>query len=199
MILYHLTFIGSNLGYLPKEDGQQSYFQVAASYAYVDSKDRPNRYLLGEGLVGQVALEKQILEFSQTAAECPTIIRSGLANATPCNLLLLPCLYEKSVKGIIEIGTSSKLSEVKANFLKHVMPSIGIAINTSESRTQMQVLLTQSQQQAEELQSKHKEMRQTNEELQTQQKNYKLNRRNCKLNKKNCDRLMKCLKKGLIT
>ena len=76
---------------------------------------------------------------------------------------------------MIEIGATDILTETQGEFLEQVIPSIGIAINTAESRTQMQYLLETSQQQAEKLQSQqeelqHKqiELQQSNEELQSQ-------------------------------
>ncbi|MDM8567700.1 response regulator, partial [Candidatus Halobeggiatoa sp. HSG11] len=76
--------------------------------------------------------------------------------------------YQNSVKAIIEIGTAKELPDIQRNFLEQIAPNIAIAINTANSRTQMQVLLKQSQQQAEELQLKQKEMLYTNEKLQNQ-------------------------------
>ncbi|MDM8566330.1 response regulator [Candidatus Halobeggiatoa sp. HSG11] len=170
IITFLCEYVNSQVGlfYLLKKDESKPYLQIISSYAYIENNERPNKYLLGEGLVGQVALNKKILAFNQTAEECPAIIRSGLANAMPYHLLLLPCLYENSVKGIIEIGTSKKLSDIQRNFLEQVVSNIAIAINTANSRTQMQALLKQSQQQSEELQVKQREMLETNEELQNQ-------------------------------
>ncbi|MCK5877884.1 MAG: GAF domain-containing protein, partial [Candidatus Marithrix sp.] len=132
IITFLCEYVNSQVGlfYLLKKDEQQPYLQIVSSYAYTENNERPNKYLLGEGLVGQVALNKRVLAFSQTTEECPIIIRSGLANSMPYHLLLLPCLYENSVKGIIEIGTSKELSNIQHNFLEQVASNIAIAINT---------------------------------------------------------------------
>ncbi|MCK5719636.1 MAG: GAF domain-containing protein, partial [Thiomargarita sp.] len=163
-------YVNAQVGlfYLVKKDEEIPYLQIIAGYAYVDDKQRPNKYLLGEGLVGEVALEKKPLIFAQTIEECPNIIRSGLANAMPRNLILLPCLYESKVKAVIEIGLQAKVSDTQYKFLEQVMSGIGIAINTADSRAKMQVILEQSQQQSEELQQKQQEMQDTNHKLRSQ-------------------------------
>ncbi len=174
------TYLGAQVGlfYLLKEppsDNQKPSLQIIASYAYMADDNRPTQFLLGEGLVGQVALEKRSLAITQTVEECSHIIRSGLANALPRNILIVPFLYETALKGLIEIGSSEPLTEIQREFIEQAMPSIAIAINTAQSRTKMQLLLEQSQKQAEELQHQqdelqHKqiELQQSNEELQSQ-------------------------------
>ncbi|MDM8558251.1 response regulator [Candidatus Parabeggiatoa sp. HSG14] len=147
---------------------EQHYLQVIASYAYTASDNRPDKFLIGEGLVGQVALEQKTLSRIHTQAEYSHIIQSGLSQAVPRHVLLLPFLYENAIKGVIEIGSSELLTKIQQNFLEQAMSNIGIAVNTAESRIRMQELLEQSQTQAEELQSQQEEMQQINEELQSQ-------------------------------
>ena len=154
--------------YLLKSDSDAPYLQVIASYAFTRTDDIPQKFLVGEGLVGQVALERQAIYRTHIPEEYTQIIQSSLAKAVPRHVLIIPFLYEDVVKGVIEIGSTQALSKIQREFVEQTMPSIGIAINTAESRSQMQVLLEQSQQQAEELQSQQNELQQTNEELQSQ-------------------------------
>jgi len=147
---------------------QENDLQIVASYNYIENNERPNRISVGEGSVGRAALKQKALYFHQTADECPNVIRSGLSNAISYHISILPCLYENSVKAVLEIGTSKVLSDIQRDFLEQVVSNIGIAVNSASSRTHMQALLKQSQQQSEELQLRQKEMQQTNEELQSQ-------------------------------
>ncbi len=180
IISFLTTYLGVQVGlfYRLKESEQPeqpSSLQVIASYAYTASDNIPNKFLVGEGLVGQAALERKMLSRTHTPDEYTPIIQSGLAKAVPCHVLILPFLYEDAVKGVIELGSSEAITDIQWEFLEQAMPNIGIAINTAESRTKMQELLEQSQQQteelqsqSEELQSQQEEMQQINEELQTQ-------------------------------
>ena len=163
-------YVDAQIGlfYLLQDDIEQPYLQVISGYAYIANNERSNKCLIGEGLVGQVALKKKTLYFQQTAAECPNIIRSGLSNVVPRHILLLPCLYENSIKAVLEIGFAKKPSDIKRDFLEQVLLNIGIVVNTASSRSKMHQLLQQSQQQSEELQTQQDKLQKSNEELQSQ-------------------------------
>ena len=178
VISFLTTYVEAQVGllYILKTlEEKQTSLQMIASYAYVNDGQRPTQFPLGTGLVGHAAAKQKTIVIAQRADECPPIIRSGLANAQPRNLLLIPFFYEEQLKGIIEIGFSGEITELQQNFLEQIMPHIGIAVNTAESRTKMKILLEQSQTQAKELkaqqtklQSKQSELLQSNEELQSQ-------------------------------
>jgi CheY-like chemotaxis protein len=93
-------------------------------------------------------------------------INSGLGSTAPRNIIIYPFLYENNLKGVIEIGSAKEITEMEKQFLETGVESIGIAIHTAESRTQLKELLEETQRQAEELESQQEELRQINEELQ---------------------------------
>ncbi|MDM8558661.1 response regulator [Candidatus Parabeggiatoa sp. HSG14] len=170
IISFLTTYVDAQVGlfYKLQADEDQPYLQLVASYAYIENDSLPNKYSLNEGLVGQSAMDRQVISVTQTPDECPAIIRSGLSAASPQHILLLPFLYEGTVKGVIEIGSTNLMTETQRDFLEQVMPNIGIILNMAESRTQMQALLKQSQQQAKELKIKQDELQQNNAKLQEQ-------------------------------
>ncbi|MDM8569677.1 hypothetical protein QUF50_09250, partial [Thiotrichales bacterium HSG1] len=65
----------------------------------------------------------------------------GLGEAVPQQLLVIPFLYENTVKGVIEIGSFQAISDIQLELLDQIMPRIGIVVNTAESRAKMQALL----------------------------------------------------------
>ncbi|MDM8558660.1 response regulator [Candidatus Parabeggiatoa sp. HSG14] len=170
IISFLTTYVEAQVGlfYLMEETEGQQYLQLIASYAYVNNDKSPTKHFLTKGLVGQAALERKVISVTQTPKECPPITRSGLAGTLPRHVLLLPFLYEDKVKGVIEIGSVNMMTEIQREFLEQVMPNIGIAINMTESRAQMQTLLKQSQQQAEVLKEKQAELEANNAKLQIQ-------------------------------
>ncbi|MEN8216800.1 MAG: response regulator [Pseudomonadota bacterium] len=151
------------LFYLLKDS---TYLQLIASYAYTASDNRSDKFRLGEGLVGQAALEQKTFARAYTQDEYTHIIQSGLACTVPHYVLIIPFLYENVVKGVIEIGFSKTPTRLQQDFLRQTMPSIAIAVNTAELCTQLQVLLAQSQRQSEERQRQQQELQHSNEELQ---------------------------------
>ncbi len=126
------------LFYLLKQD--ESYLEAIATYAYTNTV--LNRFKIGEGLIGEAVMEQKTLFRSHSYEEYTHIIQSGLANAVPHYVLIIPFFYEGAVKGVLEIGFSKEPTSLQQDFLQQVMPIIGVAVNTAESRTQMERLLS---------------------------------------------------------
>ncbi|MEO8182809.1 MAG: response regulator, partial [Deltaproteobacteria bacterium] len=145
-------------------DGE-TRLNLLASYAADPALSRSFR--LGEGLVGQCALEKRKLVILDVPADYFRV-RSGLGAGTPHSLLILPVLFEGEVNAAIELASFGQLSPVHEVFLDQLTESLGIVLNTISSGMRTEALLTQSQSLTQELQSQQEELRQTNERLQYQ-------------------------------
>jgi CheY-like chemotaxis protein/HAMP domain-containing protein len=143
---------------------QNHTLSLVGSYAYDYRKDNLNSFKLGEGLVGQAALEKKTILFSQVPADYVRI-HSGLGHAVPRNILVFPFLYEDDIKGVIELGAARDFSEQDRAFLNMVGENIAIAFHTAEARARLKELLEETQRQAEELEAQQEELKQSNEEL----------------------------------
>jgi methyl-accepting chemotaxis protein len=124
-----------------EKNNENSYLKLIASYAYTQRKGLSNEFQIGEGLIGQAALEKQRIIITDVPSDYISI-QSGLGEAIPLNLVVTPFMYEKQIKGVIEIGSFHEITEVQLELLEQVMPIIGITINTAESRAKMQELLS---------------------------------------------------------
>jgi CheY-like chemotaxis protein/HAMP domain-containing protein len=138
--------------------------ELAGSYAFQHRKDNANFFRVGDGLVGQAALEKKPIVFSDIPDDYIRI-NSGLGNSVPKNILVFPFIYEGDVKGVVELGTVTPISDLDLQLLKWAGDNIAIAVKVAQSRTQMKDLLEETQRQAEELESQQEELRQSNEEL----------------------------------
>lgn len=149
-------------------DGEETILKMIASYAFTWRGNVSNRYKLGEGLVGQAALEHKPILITDLPKEY-IHIESGLGQAQPRAVFIIPFLYEDALKGVIELASVHEFTPVQRDFLKQIAAGIGIVVNTAESRGRMQELLEQSQTQAEELQSQTEELQAQQEELQAQQ------------------------------
>jgi len=174
VISFLTTYVKAQIGlfYLLNDNDSDSekevFLEIIASYAYTMNKSVPTHFKIGEGLVGQVALERKIIFRVHEPQEFAHIVQSGLAQAVPQYVILLPFLYENSVRGVIEIGSSKPLTDAQLDFLKQAMSNVGISVNSTESRDKMQVLLEQSQKQAEELEVQSEELRTKNEQMEQQ-------------------------------
>ncbi|HZZ91490.1 MAG TPA: HAMP domain-containing protein [Usitatibacter sp.] len=141
------------------------HLTLLASYASDGEGAHGRRIGLGEGLVGQCALERRKILLTNPPPDYLRIT-SGLGAASPRNILVLPIVFESQVKGVLELASFEGFSEVHQAFLDQLTESIGIVINTIEANTRTEDLLTQSQTLAQELQSRQEELQTTNQELQ---------------------------------
>ena len=137
---------------------------------------------IGEGMVGQCAAEKRRMVITDVPPNTVSI-RSGLFEATPRNVIVLPVLFEDHVKAVIELASLSTFTPSQLAFLEQLTTSIGIVLNSIEATMQTEGLLKQSQQLATELQTQQKELQQTNEQL--AQKAQQLAEQNVEVERKN--------------
>jgi CheY-like chemotaxis protein/signal transduction histidine kinase/HAMP domain-containing protein len=151
--------------------------------AFANSEDgHLQRIKLGEGLVGQCALEKRRMLIANLPSYT-TPVRSGLFESVPRSVIVLPVLFEDRVKAVIELASLSEFTASHLAFLEQLTSSIGIVLNSIEATMQTEGLLKQSQQLAVELQTQQKELQQTNEQL--AQKAQQLAEQNAEVERKN--------------
>ncbi|MBV8411624.1 MAG: HAMP domain-containing protein, partial [Alphaproteobacteria bacterium] len=150
---------------------------------YADSSNgHPDTIRIGEGLIGQCAAERRQILIS----DMPTTlhpISSGLFQAMPKSVMVLPILFEGQVKAVIELASLSHFTELQIAFLEQLTTAIGIVLNSIEATMQTEGLLEQSQKLASELQTQQVELQQTNEQL--EQKAAQLAERNFEVERKN--------------
>src|SRR5262249_35329528 len=147
----------------------ESALRLLASYAYRQRKNVGNEFKLGEGLVGQAAVEKEKILLTNVPPDYIQIT-SGLGEAPPLNILVLPVIFEGQVKAVIELASFDRFSATHEAFLDQLMESIGIVLNTIEANTRTEDLLKQSQSLATELQVRQRELQRSNAELEDKAK-----------------------------
>jgi signal transduction histidine kinase/CheY-like chemotaxis protein/HAMP domain-containing protein len=152
------------LFYVLDAGGERPRLTLLASYGSQGQSAIGSQLDMGQGLVGQCAIEKEKILLSKVPLNYITIF-SGLGSAPPQNILVLPVVFEEQVKGVLELASFERFSPTHEAFLDQLMESIGIVINTIEANTRTEDLLKQSQSLAQELQSRQQELQQTNQEL----------------------------------
>jgi HAMP domain-containing protein len=150
-------------------DGSEPLLKFQAGYGYEERKHLSTTFRVGQGLVGQCAKEKQRILLTEVPSDYVKI-NSGLGDSTPLNIIVLPVLFEGSVRAVVELASFSPFSEVHQTFLDQLPESIGLVLNTIEADTLTENLLKRSQSQAEELRAQQAELRESNEDLERQTK-----------------------------
>ncbi len=148
------------------EGEERPQLRLLASYAQSGAVRLAPAIELGEGLVGQCALEKRSILLADIAADF-VAISSSLGHAQRVSVVVLPVLFEGQTRAVIELATLQPFSSGSLAFLELLTQSIGAVFNTIEATMRTEALLAQSQQLTVELQSRQSELQETNEQLGT--------------------------------
>jgi len=146
------------------------FLEMIACYAYERKKYQQKRVEVGQGLIGQAYLEKDYIYMKEVPADYVQIT-SGLGQATPTDLLIMPLIVNEQVYGIIEIASFHEFKDYQIDFLQKLGESIASTLANVQASTNNRVLLEEMQTQAEEMKAQEEEMRQNMEELQATQEN----------------------------
>jgi CheY-like chemotaxis protein/signal transduction histidine kinase/HAMP domain-containing protein len=184
LLLTELTpLVNAHMGVIYQIESEGApQMRLLAAYAGDESHIHRQTLQLGEGLIGQCALDKRQRVVSDIPADAVPV-SSALMRVMPRNIVVLPVLFENQVKAVIELASITSFTTSQMTFLEQLTDSIGIVLNSIEATMQTEGLLKQSQQLAGELQTQQKELQQTNEQL--EQKAQQLAERNVEVERKN--------------
>ncbi|WP_020526845.1 cache domain-containing protein [Flexithrix dorotheae] len=152
---------------------QQKALEMIACYAYDRKKYLHKRIRLGEGLAGQCFLEKKEIYLKEIPDNYLNI-RSGLGDASPRNILVIPLMINEEILGVIEIASFNLLKAHEIAFVEKVCTMLAANISTVTSNERTKQLLENSQKMTEQLRAQEEELRQNQEEMQaTQEEMYR--------------------------
>jgi len=154
--------------FLLNTSGKEPYLELSAAIAYDKKKYLDKKILLGEGLLGACALERETIYLTKLP-EGYVEITSGMGHSIPKSLLLIPLKIENKVVGVIEIASVRTMEKHHIGFVERSSDSIALTISSSIANQKTAKLLDQSKHQAEELSAQEEEMRQNLEELEATQ------------------------------
>ncbi|HXE30198.1 MAG TPA: HAMP domain-containing protein [Terriglobales bacterium] len=184
--------VGAQHGLIYRAEGGEpnGRLELLAAYADADGESSGTiplpqsrqRLRFGEGLVGQCATEKQGILLSDIPPGT-VAIRSGLFQAAPRSVVVLPVTFEGNIKAVIELASLIPFTDSHLAFLEQLTASIGIVLNSIEATMKTEGLLGQSQQLATELQAQQIELQEKNEQL--AQKAQQLAEQNAEVEQKN--------------
>ncbi len=157
--------VGYGAFYAPDPHADPPRLVCVASFARAGELAPRGEVGVGEGLLGEAAGGRRILVIDSPPGDYVSI-RTGLGEAKPAQIVIVPVVFQSSLQGVVELGTLSPLSSVQHSFLVQLVETLGIVLSSLRSRMRTTALLEQSQQLAEELREQKEELRQANEQLQ---------------------------------
>ncbi|WCD89025.1 Signal transduction histidine-protein kinase BarA [Streptomyces xanthophaeus] len=138
--------------------------RMRGSYAYAGGQ-MPISFRPGEGLIGTVAEEKRTILVENTPPGYLKI-SSGLGEAPPAHVIVLPVLFEGKVLGVIELASFQPFTQIQKDFLSQIAEMIGTSVNTISVNSKTEMLLKQSQEMTEQLRERSDELENRQKALQ---------------------------------
>lgn len=168
IVSYLAKYLGMQTGamYVLDDDKQ---LQLMGTYAWSKRKQTKNSFELGEGTVGQAALEKQTIELTDLPDDYMTV-ESGLGMTPPRSVIIVPLVYENEVKGVFEFALIKELTEGQKLFLEQSIENVAIGINSAQYRTRVNQLLEKTTKQSEAMREQQEELKAVNDELENRAK-----------------------------
>jgi len=158
-------YLGAHAGafFVATGDG----FRRFATYAVPDGSGVPERFTVGDGLLGQAVKDRQTFIVRDVPPGYLTV-GSALGQGRPVQLLIAPLSVDGIVNAVLELGFFHPIYEADSELLERVEEAIAVAVRSAQYRARLQELLEETQRQAEELQAQSEELRVSNEELEEQ-------------------------------
>lgn len=176
MIVRYCEAVQGGLFMLNDENPADPFLELRACYAYNRKKFIERKIGLGQGMLGQCFLEKETNVFT-TVLNNYFDITSGLGEATPRFLAIVPLKYDQYVMGVLEIASFEKLPNYKIGFIEKICENLAsVALNIQNNR-KAEKLYEESQMRAHKLQEQEESLRQNIEELEATQEEMKRNQR----------------------
>ncbi len=170
-ILKHMiTYVHGNQGALflkTKYEGVEVLERIA-TYAYEKKKFLDDRYNINEGLIGQCVAEKTTLYLKEIPRDYVRIT-SGLGDATPRNVLIVPLKNQEEVLGVLELASFKWFEPYQIEFIERMAESIGTILLNKKTEIETQRLLQEAVNRSDALARQEEVLRQNAEELQTTQ------------------------------
>jgi hypothetical protein len=176
-------YVSACSGALYSYDQEASRCELKSSFAFVERNYLANTFRLGEGIVGQVAVEKSPILLKNISRQ-EALAHTGTVSEPPKNIYALPLFHEEKLYGVLEVASFEDIDDVKKEFLDKASEAIAVFLYSAFQNEQIKALLKttkesneQLQAQAEEMGAMYEEIKKQSEEVQEQNTELEAQRR----------------------
>jgi len=177
IIVNLVKYLKANQGALyimDDEGGDEPTMSMKACYAWDKKKFIDHKIHKGEGLAGQAWQEGDTVYLTEVPQNYIKI-SSGLGDANPTAILIVPLKVNEQIFGVVEIASFNTFADYEMEFVQKIAESIASTISSVKINARTQRLLEESQEMTEQMRAQEEEMRQNMEELQATQEEMQRN------------------------
>ncbi|KLD62561.1 response regulator [Dyella japonica] len=153
------------VGVFYRFDEQDQRLRLQGSYGYQQRRHLSTEYALGEGLVGQSALERKPITL-QDVPEDYVRIHSGSGEASPNTITVLPLILRDKLLGVLELASFHHFTEPQQRLLNELLPIASLSLENLGRAIRTQDLLMRTSEQADELRASEETLRRQQQDLQ---------------------------------
>ncbi|OLQ90570.1 histidine kinase [Vibrio panuliri] len=174
-VTFFTKHMSAELGALYLYDQESKTLALTSSYAFSDRSGNFNLVELGEGMVGQAAVEQEVIAYSDITHDAPTL-NYGAGEVTPANFMSIPLVTDSHLIGVVLLGSLTPFSKLQKRYVNEACTNAAVIFDAANARETISALLEQSQQDQKNLTQANKDLeeqaaalRESESALQTQQ------------------------------
>ena len=157
-------YVDASSGVIYKFDKSKDVLNLIASFAFTSRDNLSNKFAIGDGVIGQVALEKESI-LLKNIKDGDFEVQSGTTLSKPKEVFTFPLIHDGELFGVTEVMSFNGFTELEKSYLLKTANIFATALHTTAQNSQIKTLLEESQSAFEELQVKSEEMQAQSEEL----------------------------------
>lgn len=168
-ISFLARYTGSAHAALYIYDGENEILKLVGTFAFTERNSLSNVYKVGEGIVGQVALERSPI-LLKNIRRSEMVIKTGIIEEPPLNSYCLPLIFENNLYGVLELVSSEPFMDLKKEFLEQSIKNIATYIYSVQQTERIKGLLAISEEATRSAQLRALEIEEVNAKLEEQRK-----------------------------
>ncbi|MFK2821586.1 response regulator [Arcobacter sp. YIC-80] len=161
-------YINAGVGVFYFYEEDKNKLQQYASYAHVVRDELSTSFALKEGVVGQVAFQKEPILLKNIKKDT-NLITTGTITQASYNTYTFPLIYNNELFGVIELGSFNEFNKQTLQFLENITKAICISLSTSIQANKVQKLLENTRIANDRLEKQQLELQEANAQMEEQQ------------------------------
>lgn len=163
-ISFIARYIEAAQGVIYLYNKEEKHLSLYATFAFKERNEISNTYKLGEGLVGQVALEQKPILLKNVTRQ-QSIVNTGVVSEAPLYIYALPLVFENDLHGVIELASFEEFTVLKQRFLEEADRILTTYLHSAQQTEEVRRLLVIAEESKQEAETKAQELAQSQEEL----------------------------------